>query len=123
MCVAAIFPPDVTVRPQAWLSAARTGAVRFLEIHSTRGAGSPQNQFQATNNWMQSPNNKARDERGNALGWGSSCSYIIGRDGQLAHVLPDERFPTYSAGYGGPGSTWSVDEYVISYEWCQSANQ
>ena len=117
------FPPDVIVRPQSWLSAARTDAVRFLEIHATRGSVAPDQQFQATVNWMQSPNNKARDERGNALGWGSSCSYIIGRDGRLASVLRDDRYPTYSAGYGGAGSTWSIDEYGISYEWCQSANQ
>jgi hypothetical protein len=117
------FPPDVIVTPQPWLSAARTKPIRFLEIHATRGSTSPDAQFQATINWLQSPHNRARGEAGQPADWGSSCSYIIGRDGRLARVLPDDRFPTYSAGYGGSGSTWSIDEYGISYEWCQSANQ
>jgi hypothetical protein len=28
--------------------------------------------------------------------------------------------PTYSAGYGGVGSTYAIDEYGISFEFCQS---
>ena len=109
---------DVIVLPQPWLWQPRFRAVRFLEIHATRGPTSPEQQFAATVNWLQSPGNGSE-----AQGWGSSCSYVIDRDGTLAVVLLDDEMPTYSAGYGGPGSEWSIDEYGISYEWCQSPAQ
>jgi hypothetical protein len=38
-------------------------------------------------------------------------------------VLRDDQAPTYSAGYGDTRSEWSIDEYGISYEWCQSDKQ
>jgi hypothetical protein len=110
--------PDVIVKPQPWLWQPRFRALRFLEIHATRGATTPEKQFAATVNWMQSPANG-----GAAQGWGGSCSYVIDRDGTLGTVLADNQMPTYGAGYGGTGSEWSIDEYGISYEWCQSPAQ
>jgi len=110
--------PDVIVKPQPWLWQPRFRPIRFLEIHATRGPTTPDKQFGATVNWMQSAGN------GNPLqGWGSSCSYVLDRDGTLGIVLADDEMPKYSAGYGGAGSEWSIDEYGISYEWCQSPAQ
>ncbi len=67
-------------------------------------------------NWVQSPNNYQG-------GWGASFSYVIGTDGSKGTVLDDDQMPTYSSGYGGPGSTYAIDEYGISYELAQSAAQ
>jgi len=64
------------------------------------------------------------EHKGDAAGtWGGSCSYILGRDGSLGAVLDDDQQPTYGAGFGGPGSTFAIDEYGIAYEWCQSQAQ
>ena len=74
-------------------------------------------------NWVQSPNNVGgRDASGNPE-WGSSFSYVIGTDGSMGTVLDDNQMPTYSAGYGGVGSTYAIDEYAISYECAQSQAQ
>jgi len=104
---------DVRVTPQPWLWKPRTKPVRFIEIHATRGNTTPALQKSAALNWVQSANN-------NNGGWGSSFSCVIGTDGSMGTVLDDNQMPTYSAGYGGPTSTWAIDEYGISYEWAQS---
>jgi hypothetical protein len=41
----------------------------------------------------------------------------------MGTVLGDNQTPTYSAGYGGVGSTYAIDEYAISYELAQSPAQ
>jgi hypothetical protein len=106
---------DVTVFPRPWLWKPRTKPVRLIEIHSTRGgSGSLLTDYNATINWMQSGSNGSA-----AQGWGSSCSKVLGPNGELAVVLHDNQMPTYSAGYGGAGSTYAIDEYGISYEWAQ----
>lgn len=109
---------DVSVIPQPCLWVPRTKPIRFIEIHATRGKTTPEKQKQAALNWVLSPNNKS--EHGD---WGSSFSHVIGTDGSEGNVLRDDQAPTYSAGYGGPGSEWSIDEYGISYELAQSADQ
>ena len=114
---------DIRVTPRPWLCTPRTHAIRLIEIHATRGANTPDAQFGATANWMQSPNNVGeRDASGRPL-WGGSCSYILGRVGELGTVLEDNQQPTFSAGFGGEGSTFAIDQYGISYEWCQSQAQ
>lgn len=97
--------------PQLWV--ARYRPIRFVEIHATRGDNTPELQYRATINWMQSYSN-------NQGGWGGSCSYVIGRNwGECALVLEDWQMPTYSAGFGGSG-TYAIDEYGISIELAQS---
>jgi hypothetical protein len=71
--------------------------------------------------WMQANSNVHTEPDGSK--WGGSCSYILGPDGQMCNVLSDNQQPTYSAGYGGAGSTWAIDEYGVSYEWAQPASQ
>jgi len=109
---------DIRVRPQPWLWMPRTKPIRFIEIHATRGNTTPEKQMGAALNWVQSPNNGSA-----AKGWGSSFSFVIGADGSMGTVLDDSQTPTYSAGYGGVGSTYAIDEYGISFELAQSQAQ
>jgi hypothetical protein len=114
---------DIRVTPQRWLWQPRSKPIRMIEIHATRGNTPPAKQMQAALNWVQSPNNVGgRDASGNPA-WGSSFSHVIGTDGSLGTVLDDNQMPTYSAGYGGAGSTYAIDEYAISYELAQSPAQ
>lgn len=107
---------DVRVTPRPWLWVPRAKPIRMIEVHATRGRNTPAQQFGAALNWVKSPEN-------NNGGWGASFSYVIGTDGSMGTVLDDNQMPTYSAGYGGPGSTYAIDEYGISYELAQSAAQ
>ncbi len=109
---------DIRVTPQPWLWQPRQKQIRFIEIHATRGATTPEKQMPAALNWVQSPNNGSA-----AKGWGSSFSHVIGTDGSMGTVLNDNQMPTYSAGYGGVGSTYAIDEYGISFELAQSQAQ
>ncbi len=119
---------DVQVIPQPWLWKPRTKPIRFIEIHATRGNTTPEKQKPASLNWVQSPLNVGNR---NADGtpnyddpeWGSSFSHVIGTDGSEGTVLNDNQMPTYSTGYGGPNSTYAIDEYGISYELAQSPAQ
>ncbi len=116
--LAALGVTDVRVTPQPWLWVPRTKPIRMIEIHATRGNTTPEKQKPAALNWVQSPDNGSA-----AQGWGSSFSHVIGTDGSEGTVLDDDQMPTYSAGYGGPGSTYAIDEYAISYELAQSPAQ
>ncbi len=107
---------DTRVTPQRRLWTPRTKPILMIEIHATRGNTTPEKQMQAALNWVQSASN-------NQGGWGSSFSYVIGTDGSMGTVLDDNQMPTYSAGYGGAGSTYAIDEYAISYECAQSQEQ
>jgi hypothetical protein len=102
--------------PQRWLWVPRTRPIRFIEIHAVRGDTTPALQKQSALNWVQSPLNKQD-------GWGSSFSHVIGTDGSQGTVLDDNQQPTYSAGFGGPNSTYAIDWYGISYELAQSPAQ
>ena len=114
---------DTRVTPRSWLWKPRTKPIRLLEIHATRGDTTPEKQKPASLNWVQSPNNYgALDGAGNPA-WGGSFSHVIGTDGSKGMVLDDDQMPTYSAGYGGAGSTYAIDEYAISYELAQSPAQ
>jgi len=119
---------DIRVTPQSWLWRPRTKPVRFIEIHATRGSTSPAGQRSAALNWVQSARNVGNKKADGTPDyanpeWGSSFSYVIGTDGSMGTVLNDDQMPIYSAGYGGPGSTYAIDEYGISYELAQSAAQ
>src|SRR5690606_33412697 len=81
-------------------------------IHATRGDTTRELQYQATKNWLCSPNN-------NNGGWGSSTNRIISHEGQMCICWPDEMSPTYSAGFGGANSDWAIDWYAISFELAQ----
>lgn len=107
---------DIRITPQRWLWVPRTKPIRMVEVHATRGNTTPEKQMGAALNWVQSPNN------GGPV-WGSSFSHVIGTDGSMGTVLDDNQMPTYSAGYGGVGSTYAIDEYAISYELAQSPAQ
>lgn len=107
---------DVRVVPQSWLWVPRIKTIRMIEIHATRGNTTPAKQKGAALNWVRSPSN-------NQGGWGGSFSHVIGVDGSKGTVLDDNQMPTYSAGYGGAGSTYAIDEYAISYELAQSPAQ
>ena len=96
--------------------------IRFVEIHATRGNNTPQAQYGATKGWMQSPNNVGGRKTDGSPAWGGSCSFILGYNGELCKVLDDNQMPTFSAGFGS-GFGWSIDEYGVSVEWAQSANQ
>lgn len=109
---------DQLVVPSPWLWRPRPGLVRFIEIHATRGPAGA-DQYQGTINWMSNPNNGSA-----AKGWGGACSKIIGDDGSMALVLSNDKMPTFAAGYGALGPAqggWSIDQYGISYQICQSA--
>ena len=116
---------DVIVTPQPWLWAPRYRPIRFIEIHATRGNTTPDKQFGATINWMESPGNIGGRQSDGSPAWGSSCSKILGRQGEVGFVLRDNQMPTFSAGYGNYGFPYgfSIDEYGISWEWCQSDQQ
>lgn len=115
--------PTTRITPRPWLWRPRSHLVQIIEIHATRGATSPEMQFAATMNWMQSDNNRGRDKFGNPQDWGGSCSVIIGRDGERCEVLNDGQMPTYGAGYGYTAGSWAIDEYGLAVELAQSANQ
>ena len=119
---------DVRVTPQPWLRMPRIKPIRFIEIHATRGNTTPEKQMGAALNWVQSPRNVGNLDGARNIDyanpeWGSSFSYVIGTDGSMGTVLDDNQMPTYSAGYGGTGSTYAIDEYGISYELAQSQAQ
>ncbi len=119
---------DVRVTPQRWLWQPRTKPIRLIEIHATRGNTTPEKQKQAALNWVQSPRNVGNLDGARNIDyanpeWGSSFSHVIGTDGSMGTVLDDNQMPTYSAGYGGVGSTYAIDEYAISYELAQSQAQ
>jgi hypothetical protein len=114
---------DTRVIPKPWLWVPRTKPIRLIEIHATRGNTTPEKQMGAALNWVMSANNVGdRDALGDPV-WGSSFSHVIGTDGSMGTVLDDHQMPTYSAGYGGVGSTYAIDEYAISYECAQSQAQ
>ena len=96
---------DVRVTPQPWLWKPRTRPIRFIEIHATRGNTTPGAQMLAALSWVMS----SRNAQG---GWGASFSYVIGANGSMGTVLDDDQMPTYSAGFGGPGSTWAMARTV-----------
>ncbi len=119
---------DMRVTPRPWLRTVRAKPIRLLEIHATRGNTTPEKQMGAALNWVQSPQNVGNRKEDGAPDylnpeWGSSFSYVIGTDGSMGTVLDDNQMPTYSAGYGGVGSTYAIDEYAISYECAQSQAQ
>jgi hypothetical protein len=101
---------SIVPAPQLWVP--RHFPIHLIEIHSTRGGSL--NEYRATKNWMQSPNN-------NQGGWGGACSYIVSDNGLICHVLDDEQQPTYGAGYGRflRPDGWALDEYGIAVELCQ----
>ena len=116
------------VTPRPWLWRPRTKPIRIIEIHATRGNTTPEKQMQASLYWVQSARNVGNIKADGSPDyenpeWGSSFSHVIGTGGSLGTVLDDDQMPTYSAGYGGPGSEWAIDEYGISYELAQSAAQ
>jgi len=123
--------PDTKVNPQRWLWVMRPKRIQMICTHATRGATTPSKQFGATVNWMESPNNVgARHPTGPLQGqpaWGSSCSAILDRNGDVGWVLLDNQSPTYGAGFGTlflPGNDpYWVGEYASEWEWCQSANR
>lgn len=108
------YPPDETIKPQPWLAVRRTKPIRLIVLHATRGNTTQELQYQATKNWLLSPDN-------NSGGWGSSTNRIISHEGQQCIAWPDEMQPTWSAGYGGSGSVWAIDEYAISFELAQAS--
>jgi hypothetical protein len=120
-----MFPADYVCHPPPWLSKPREiWPPRIIAIHSTRSGQrnfDMATEFQATVNWFESTQNQAKDKNGNLLGYGACASNIIGGDGRLGIVLPDDRRPTWGMGFGAPGAatTWPVDYYAISYEVCQ----
>jgi len=120
-----MFPTDVIVHPPEWLSKPRDDwPPRLIEIHSTRSGQSGPNwtmatEFGACKNWFESTSNQAKDQNGNLLGYGACASNIIGGDGTLGIVLPDNRRPTWGAGFGWLG-TWAIDWYAVSFEVCQA---
>jgi len=119
-----MFPPDVIVHPQPWLSKPREDPILIAAIHASRsGQRGPlwdmAKEFSACVNWFEATSNQAKDKDGNLLGYGACASNIIGGDGKLGIVLPDNRRPTWGMGFGWLG-TWAVDWYAISYEVCQA---
>lgn len=105
------------VEPQPWLRKPRHHKPRIIVIHATRGATTPDKQYQATVNWMKSPNNANNRMYPT---WGSSCDYIVGAKGEVAMVgKPQTTRANWSAGYGESG-TWALDEYAIAIETAQS---
>jgi hypothetical protein len=105
-------PPDEDIWPQvrghAWKYRRRTQPVRLVIIHSTR-SGQPgiELEYQRTKNWFLSRANRVEDDPP----WASMASYIIGHDGRLCRVLPDDCYPTWSAGH--------MDPIAISFELAQ----
>ena len=66
-------------------------------------------QYQATKNWQVSPNNRSPDGA-----WASMSSRIISDVGQHCVTMPDEFYPTWSAGH--------MDPIAVSLELAQPAN-
>jgi len=109
------FPPDEDIWPQVrghlWKYRRRTQPVRLVIIHSTR-SGRPDIglEYQRTKNWFLSHNNRVADDPP----WGSMASFIVGHDGRLCRVIPEDHYPTWSAGH--------MDPIAISFELAQPTN-
>lgn len=109
------FPPDEDIWPRVrahpWKYRRRTERVRLVIIHATR-SGRPDIglEYQRAKNWFLSPNNRVEENPP----WASVASSIIGHDGRLCRVLPDEYYPTWSAGH--------MDPIAISLELAQPTN-
>ena len=113
------WPPDETIWTQVqahlWKWERRSQPIRLILIHSTRGNNTMELQYQATKNWQMSPTNIGeRDMQGNPL-WGSMSSRIVSHEGQHCVTVPDDYYPTYSAGH--------MDPIAISFELAQPNNQ
>ena len=92
-----------------WKYRERIEPIRLILIHTTRGPISMNLQYIATKNWFISRDNRSKDGT-----WASMASKIIGATGILCEVMPDNRFPTWSAGH--------MDPIAISYELAQPDN-
>lgn len=114
------FPPDVWIRAQPWLGVRREMPPRIMLIHSTRSGQrwGLDREWQATVNWFESPNNRAKDRDGNLLDYGACSSHVIGGDGERGVAWADDYRPTWSAGWGMIYG-WALDHYAVSYEVCQ----
>lgn len=97
------------IRNHTWKYKERTEPIRLIIIHTTRGPVSMNLQYPATKNWFISRDNRSADGT-----WASVASKIVGADGTLCEVMPDDYYPTWSAGH--------MDPIAISYELAQPDN-
>ncbi len=105
--------------PQPWLRKQRTGDIKYIIIHSTRGPTTNELQYRATINWFSNPTNKS----GRApFYWGSSADYVVGHTGLVAKANVNLRTSraNWSAGWGGEISAYPADRYGISIELAQA---
>ena len=108
-------PVDEQITPQPWLAVPRQHPIQLIVIHSTRGDTIIENQYAATMNWLQSPDNRDKATGG----WGGSTNRLIGCEGEMCICWPDDMSPTYSAGFGFNNTDWAIDWYAISFELVQ----
>lgn len=93
-----------SVRPHAWKWEPRTQPIRLIIIHATRSgiAGrTAAQEYGATVNWFVSPNNGVDTDGRPGFEWGGMTSTIIG-GGKICRVMPDDVYPTWSAGHMDP---------------------
>lgn len=87
-----------------WKYRRRTRPISVILIHSTRGGDASYTsgqEYRATINWFISPNNR---QGGPDVGetWAAMASRIIGDQGAMCEVVPDDIYPAYSAGHADP---------------------
>lgn len=97
------------VKSHTWKYRKRDANPKLIEMHAIRGDTTMELQDDSCRNWFKSANNRVRVEGG--ADWASMASRIIGAGGSHTIVMPDDYYPTWSAGH--------MDPIGISFELAQ----
>lgn len=98
------------VKPHSWKYEPRHTKIVGALVHATRSTipnNPTQREYEACKNWFKSPNNRTVDSQGRVSA--GMTHAVIGGGGKFCVVLPDEMYPTWSAGHMDTGGFWSVE--------------
>lgn len=97
------------IKPHVWKYEPRIERISVVLVHATR-SGLPNRtsalEYSSTKNWFISPHNRTVDAAGRVSA--GMTNAVIGDGGKLCIALPDEFYPTWSAGHMDP-IAWSVE--------------
>lgn len=98
------------IQHHTWKYAQRGTPIVGALVHATRSAipnNPTQREYEACKNWFKSPSNRTVDSQGRVSA--GMTHAVIGGGGKFCVVLPDEMYPTWSAGHMDTGGFWSVE--------------
>ncbi|MDP9192315.1 MAG: hypothetical protein M3P06_11510 [Acidobacteriota bacterium] len=98
------------VKAHTWKYEPRHTPIVGALVHATRSTipnNPTQREYEACKNWFKSPNNRTVDSQGRVSA--GMTHAVVGGGGKFCVVLPDEMYPTWSAGHMDTGGFWSVE--------------